>query len=74
MKNRHIPIKLNNKRKPKIIQIHDQHGQSAFKFNAGIRLNEPFGARLDVVVVVYITGSGSGGGAGETYNLIGMLI
>ena len=37
-----------------MIQIHDQHGQSAFSPRAGIRLNDPTGAddgTADVVVV-----------------------
>jgi len=54
--------------KAKIIQIHDQHGQSAFKPNARMRSNEPEGTAFDDVV--YTIGSGSGETCIFTYILI----
>ena len=39
---------------PRTMQIHDQHGQSAFSPRAGMRLNELVGAALVVVVVVVL--------------------
>ena len=43
--------------KPRIIQIHDQHGQSAFKPSAGRRLKRLIGLVV-VVVVVGVNGFG----------------
>jgi hypothetical protein len=53
-----MPIRPSNRIKPKTIQIHDQHGQSAFNPSARIRSNELEGATFDVVA--YVTGSVSG--------------
>jgi hypothetical protein len=52
MKYRHMAIRPRRRRIPKTINIHAQHGQSAFNPKARIRLNEPEGGAFVVVVVV----------------------
>jgi len=53
-----MPMRPRRTRKPKIIHIHDQHGQSAFNPKARARSNELDGIVFDVVV--YTIGLGSG--------------
>jgi hypothetical protein len=52
IKYKHIPIRPIRRRIPKTMNIHDQHGQSAFNPKARTRLNPP----LDGPVVVVVTG------------------
>ena len=58
MKYRHMPIRARRTIIQKIIQIHAQHGQSAFNPRARIRLNDPDIGSLDTLV--YSTGPDSG--------------
>jgi hypothetical protein len=50
MKYRHMAIRPRRRRIPKTINIHAQHGQSAFNPKARIRLNEPEDGSFVVVV------------------------
>ena len=51
-KYRRSPNNVNKTTKPRTMQIHDQHGQSAFKPRAGKRLKRLTGAVVVVVAVV----------------------